>query len=260
VVNKKAQGSVLVRVFTALAYILALLFVLIVLNLSGCNAGNEIEKTIQNNHKDVVNLRAAEQLSSLLRTDIPDIEALTERIESLRDKEGLIFDEGFQTRFVTEVVNLNYDSIEYTLEFLEQHPEVYLDKTYAQFISAIYAYENTESVFDIVTKAMFIRKLYSESAYESEKKKGFTLHIVGDLSEDERLALYITPEISVREGMHKKYETEKKDVVSFIGSISEPSEEDEKPGIAYQILPTQDQQGVTVKFQIRQEGESLPTI
>lgn len=205
-----------------------LFFTIIALSISGCGANKKaVESGIGTDDSIIAKLRAAEQLSAYLRTSMPDFDTLSEKMFSLKDK-----------GFITEGAD------EFAVDFLKQHPELYVGKNYGEFISGLYVYRDGNEapvVFEIVTMAMFHRKLFPKSVREANEGTNF-----------ER---YFSPIISVKYGMHKNYILGQQDLMSISTlSISSGMPTGSK------ILPTYDRIGVTVKLHIHGEGaEHLPT-
>jgi len=153
--NKKGQGDFILRVFSIIAYAIVLMIVLMFLKIPGCDPSKQAQETIQSDDKEVIELRAAEQLSAYLRTEMPDLNELNSKIDSLASKGDL-------TLHKRENAGSRYIDSNGAKQFLKEHPEIYVGKTYGEFISALYAYRDSEeevkNVFDVVTKALFYKK------------------------------------------------------------------------------------------------------
>jgi len=220
------------RIASWFLYGLVVFFVVLLLQLGGCNP-DKVRRGIESDAGMLLDIRASAQLSAYLRTDMPDLDTLSDKMLSLKDK-------GFLTEGRDEIA----------IDFLEKHPELYVGKNYGEFISGLYAYREdregedredprlfeTEAslAFETVTMAMFHRKLFPKSVRDANK---------GDES-------YFSPIISVKYGMHKNYILGQQDLISAEGlSVSS--------GVS-KILPTHDKNGVTVQLHIHAEEESLP--
>lgn len=222
--RKKAQFG-LDTLVSYFVFAVFLLFTLMALSLPGCgDSKKKAEGKINLNTAGIANLRASEQLSAYLATEIPDKEALYKGID---DTEGMF---KLGTVFDKKTVK----------EFLNGHPEVYVDKNYGSFISAIYAYradERVNDVFDAVTKAMFYRQLYSKSSRELNK---------GRLDR-----IYYSPTISVMYGRQTGFYFGSENLISsgFLSGVG---------SVAFKHLPTQDLKGLTVKLEDDTDEASEP--
>ena len=159
---------------------------------------------------------------------MPDKDALFAGIDGVKDR----FDVGSSF------------SAEKAVAFLDEHPEVYVDRNYGELISAIYAYKNdgrVKDVFDAVTKAMFTRHLASKDRRGSER---------GRLERVDRL--YFSPRVWVRYGMLDGLNFRNENLVSSSNFLPPPN------GAAFRFLPTSDMNGVTVKLDIYWEESMEP--
>lgn len=203
-----------------------LLFTMFALALSGCGSGkNSVERGLGVDTGAIANLRASEQLSAYLATEIPEKDALYKRIDAA---EGMF------------AMGTAFDS-ENAKEFLDEHPEVYVDRNYAEFISAIYSYrgdERVKDVFDAVTKALFYRQLYSKS--------------VRDINDGRLDGIYYSPIISVVYGRQRGFYYGSESLIS--GGVYPFGREP----FAFRQLPTNDLKGLTVKLENYLEDVSEP--
>ncbi len=203
-----------------------LLFTMFALMLSGCGSGKKkIESGLGVDTGAMANLRASEQLSAYLASEIPEKDALYKRIDAAAGlfAAGTVFDSGKAKGF------------------LDEHPEVYVGMNYAEFITAIYAYRDdvrVKDAFDAVTKALFYRQLYSKNVRDVNKGRLDRFHY--------------SPIISVVYGMQKGF---------FYGSesiISGGMRPSGKGAYAFRHLPTSDRKGLTVKLDNYMEDSSEP--
>jgi len=136
-----------------------LLLTIIVLSLGGCAknkrtvAGLEIDDAVQ---AEITELRASQQLLGYLRTNMLDLTQLNLKIDTLNEE--------LTGKDSTEI---DKESVK---NFLKEHPETHVGKTYGEFISALSAYVKADEtkgivndVFDAVTKATFSRNLFAKS-------------------------------------------------------------------------------------------------
>jgi len=177
--NKKGLADFILRVFSILTYIVVLTFALLVLNLTQCSRA-DIADIVNVDDQQLLNLQAREQLTSYLRTPIPeDLVLRIETIGKLHDVSG----RAFQYPFIDDsssVMDLRvnrfngrfrWNEIPPTIHFItafqftDAHPELYLDKTYAEFIAGLEPFyfgaekENAEITFDVVTRVVFIQSV-----------------------------------------------------------------------------------------------------
>ena len=178
--NKKAQSGFILRVFSVMTYLIVLIIVLLLLNLPGCNPSNEVKKTVNSYSPEILQLRADEQLVAYLRTPIPgDIIA---RIDWARIEGAGINKDKWAGQ-------LSSDDLNDAKNFLEAYPNVYKDKLYAEFLTNLYSYGNSDDkdqakkAFDVVTKLTFLQKVEEHRAF-----LGRTLNIT---------EIYFSPRISV---------------------------------------------------------------
>jgi len=217
-----------------ITFALFLFFTIIVLSLGGCDktkrrvAGLETDDAVK---ADIVELRASQQLSGYFRTNMLSLAELNLKIDTLNEK-----------------LSIGKDSKEIDIEsvknFLREHPETHVGKTYAEFISALSAYVNSaetkgvvNDVFDAVTKATFSRKLYAE--YERDA--------YSNLEE-----FYFSPFLVVRYTSFSdkgRYE-----LISKISSVTL----DDKTLFVTRVLPTDENSIATVQMTIYGDEESLP--
>ena len=179
--NKKAQSGFILRVFSIMTYLIVLIIVLLLLNLSGCNPSNEVKKTINSYSPEILQLRADEQLVAYLRTPIPD--DIIARIDWAKDESEGQPEWGGQP---------SEDDLNNAKSFLETYPNVYRDKLYAEFLTNLYGYGNSDDddvkdkakkAFDVVTKLTFLQKVEEHRDF-----LGKTLEIK---------EIYFSPRISV---------------------------------------------------------------
>jgi hypothetical protein len=234
--NKKGLLE-LDRVASYILYGLVLFFIILVLNIGGCSP-DKVKQGITSDDRGFAALRASEQLSAYLRTEMPDFGTLKASINSLIGKGSI--------EFSLEGGKLKTDKV---IEFLEKHPEVYVGKTYGGFISALYAYKDeslVDEVFDTTTKALFHMHTYPKS--------------VRDVNEGRLDDIYFTPTISVKYGSYATFIYERGDLMSSDAlAVSFTSLQ---PGV-FKNLPTYDKTGATVKLQMpkgegTEEDVSLP--
>ena len=186
--NKKAQSGFILRVFSIMTYLIVLIIVLLLLNLPGCNPSNEVKKTINSYSPEILQLRADEQLVAYLRTPIPD--DIITRIE-WAGIEGAGID---KDKWAGQ---LSSDDLDDAKSFLEDYPNVYQDKLYAEFLTNLYSYGNSdddekdnirkraEKAFDVVTKLTFLQKVWEA-------------RILWNPSRDATEEVYFSPDISVK--------------------------------------------------------------
>ena len=177
-ISKKAQSGFILRVFSIMTYLIVLIMVLLLLNLPGCNPSNEVKKTINSYSPEILQLRTDEQLVAYLRTPIPD--DIIARIDWAKDEsEGQPEWEGQPSE----------DDLNNAKSFLETYPNVYRDRLYAEFLTNLYSYGNSDDedqakkAFDVVTKLTFLQKVEERRA-----SLGQTLEIK---------EIYFSPRISV---------------------------------------------------------------
>lgn len=222
--RKKAQFG-LDTLISYFVFAVFLLFTIFALSLSGCgSAKHKAEGKINLDKGRIADLRASEQLSAYFATEIPVKEALYKGIDDTED----MFKLG--TDFNKKTVK----------EFLDTHPEVYVDRNYAEFVNALYAYradERIKDVFDAVTKALFHRQLYSKSAR--------------DLNSGRLDKLYYSPTISVMYGRQIGFYFGSENLISG-NPISGAG------GVAFRQLPTHDLKGLTVKFEEYADASAEP--
>lgn len=181
-ISKKAQSGFILRVFSIMTYLIVLIIVLLLLNLPGCNPSNEVKKTINSYSPEILQLRADEQLVAYLRTPIPgDIIA---RIDWARI-EGAGID---KDKWAGQ---LSSDDLNDAESFLEDYPNVYQDKLYAEFLTNLYSYGNSddedqaEKAFDVVTKLTFLQKVEE-------------YRLLWTSSKAQKEEVYFSPDISVK--------------------------------------------------------------
>ncbi|MBI2664774.1 hypothetical protein HYX10_05550 [Candidatus Woesearchaeota archaeon] len=217
-----SKGS-LFGVDTIVSYLLFgafLVFTLIALNIAGCGGQGKVASELTVEKQGIAGLTASEQLSAYLATEIP--ENLPETVNGLNG-EG------------KEMLRSNVD-MPAAVNFLERHPEVYVDKTYGEFITALYALRQEEgsgNVFDVVTRAVFHRRLYPEKIRELNK---------GRLDND-----YFSPFIIVKYGKYNSLEYEDGNLISSVDLMRNYK------AVGLKILPTHDSKGVTVGLRIYPE-------
>ncbi len=222
--RKKAQFG-LDSLISYLVFGVFLLFTMVALTLSGCGSSKKaVERGIDVDKGGLANLRASEQLSAYLATKMPDGKTLRDGINSIDDG---------------KMDWTHFDKAK-ALEFLNEHPEVYADQTYAEFISALYVYRDdgrVGDVFDAVTKAVFQRRLYSKGSREGNPAlKGF----------------YVSPMVSVSYGMKSGFHFDNGQLTSAYRNPIVAK------GSAFRTLPTLDNYGVTVNLLIYGEDASEP--
>ncbi len=202
------------------------IFTILALTLSGCGSNKRIEYGLESDRGAVAELRASGQLSAYLATAIPAKDALYGGIDGARDK----FRAGTP-----------FNSVK-AKEFLDEHPEVYVGRTYGGFISAIYDYRDDGRVndaFDAVTKALFYMHLYPKS--------------VRDANSGRLDGVYYSPVISVTYGRQRGF---------YYGShvlLSGGAYPQGSAVSAFKQLPTGDLRGLTVSLENYEEEASQPT-
>ncbi len=163
--NKKGQGSFLLRVFSILAYMLMLMLVLVILNIPFCDNRDDVKNAIKSDSKELLQLRADEQLVSYLRTPMPD--DLVDMIDKIKAKndagEFMEMDEAYVPTRNPGWHLIAIVSFDDAISFLEEHPEVYVGKTYGEFIIALEPYfskgDDVDDVFDAATRVVFVQKV-----------------------------------------------------------------------------------------------------
>ena len=160
---KKKNGQLgLVDIFSMMLYFFVALILLLVLNIAGCFLTDKAEAAIGVNVDLAASVRADAQLDSMLRTEMPDKIALTEKLDTLEKFKPGNFD-----------VNINK-----VKEFLDKHPELYANVDYSEFISRLHAlYGSDEDMvkqtFKAVTAALFMR-----AVKDYPKKGGYTFYLL----------------------------------------------------------------------------------
>lgn len=232
--NKKKAQFGLDTLASYLVFGTFLLFTIIALNISGCGSSKKrVEVGLESDTGVIAELRASEQLSAYLRTDMPDKGALIAKILSLEGKESI--KDGIDS--LNDGINTGN-----AISFLEQRPEVYVGKTYGGFISALYVHKDdneVKNVFNTVTRAMFYRKLFTEDAR------------AGTGRAEEFYEFYSTPYILVKYGRHKGFMVDDWDLASAVDYLNAPA-----PSAAA-ILPTYDKTGLTVQLHLYREGRKV---
>ena len=196
-----------------------LLFTLMLLSISGCGR-EKVERGLKADAGIILELRASEQLSAYLRTEMPGKEGLIEKARSLYDSGKEDLREGID--------------IDNAINFIELHPEVYVGKTYAGFISSLYSYKDgsekgkLQDAFAAVTRAVFYMKV-------REIRPG-----LGET--------YFFPVIKVKfDGGSVNLDSATHVLIAG------------EPGIAAKILPSYGRETMTVQLMLGKEGASLPT-
>ena len=180
--NKKAQSGFILRVFSIIAYIIVLAMVVLLLRIPGCNSGEKAEEIIDSYSPEILELTANEQLISYLRTPLPgDIMGRIAWVEeeASKDQSISIFLDGLRLKWEGLP---NSGELSSAKGFLESNPEVYVDRSYAEFLVALHprmGSASAQDAFDVVTKLTFLQRL-------NEKR--------GHLAPDE---IYFSPRICV---------------------------------------------------------------
>ncbi len=223
--RKRAQFG-LDTLMSYLLFAVFLIFTILALTLSGCGSNKDkIKYGLKSDEGTIAELRASEQLTAYLSTDIPAKDVLYGRIDEAKDK----FKAGTP-----------FNSVK-AKEFLDGHPEVYVGRTYGGFISAIYDYRDdgrVNDVFDAVTKALFYRPLYSKSAR--------------DVNSGRLDGIYYSPIISVAYGRQWGFYYGSQNLLSG-GIYSSGSAVS-----AFKQLPTSDMKGLTIALENYLEDASKP--
>ncbi len=224
--RKKAQFG-LDSLMSYLVFGFFLIFTMVALTLSGCGSNKKsVERGLEVDIGAIANLRASEQLSAYLATKMPDKETLKKELGGISDA----------------TIDWTHFDKEKAWAFLDEHPEVYVDRTYAEFISALYVYRDDKrvkenGVFDAVTKAVFRRPLYSKSSRAGNPSlKGF----------------YVSPMVSVSYGMEPAGHFDNGQLRSAYRNPIVAK------GSAFKTLPTFDNYGVTVNLLTYGEDASEP--
>ena len=135
--NKIGQMDTVMSWFVFASYVLILFFVGTTLCSCSFFECDKPKKSIETDFGMVADLRASEQLSGYLRTKLPN--------QVIRDLDK---------------------------HFLDEHPEVYADSTYGEFISRMCVHEKDEGradAFDAVTEALFEpQKTFEQQYYDFE--------------------------------------------------------------------------------------------
>ncbi|MAG16100.1 hypothetical protein CMO88_03495 [Candidatus Woesearchaeota archaeon] len=192
-----------------------LMLVLIILNIPFCNNSDKIQKTIESDSEELLQLRTDEQLVSYLRTPLPT--DLVDKIDKIKVK----FDKGEFIEFdkLTSAATGGYIwnliaivSFDDAASFLKEHPEVYVGKTYGEFIIALEPFyekeeDTTKQVFDAVTRTVFVEKA-EESGVGSLGR-----YIIGDV--------YFSPRIYVKYDADKIEDTDYRGIQGSVRSVGD---------------------------------------
>ncbi len=229
--RKKGQFG-LDTIMSYLVFGFFLLFTMVALTISGCGSSKKsIERGIDVDSSAIAGLRASEQLTAYLNTPIPDKATLYKRLDEAEKV-------GINNEYLNyyEIKNSQLMPMAFFDEgdvksFLDEHPEVYVDKTYGEFLSALYVFKDGREypvydVFDGVTKALFYRPLFSKA----QRDAGM------------RSTIYTSPVIAVQYGKQKNV---------YVGTLYSYV-------VALKILPTFDEKGISVKLAISNDEPSEP--
>ena len=254
------------QIDTVMSWIVFAFYVVILVFLAGilCDCGTDCNRSekIDTETGGFANLRASEQLSAYLRAEIPEWAELLEdsgepeEIAMIRErtcenvggsKRGIIFES-------------DIGELEDVKDFLKNHPDVYIDATYGEFISKIYKYrrdDDAKKTFNIVTKALFNRFLLS---------KDFG-GLPDPANSEEPLKYYFTPTIDVFLEPKKNYHLIGADWRSEQPSCRrDPILRTKRPvtpeirkysGEGLKILPTENGGVVIVRMKLHSEKEML---
>ncbi len=198
-----------------IVFALFLFFTIIALSLTNCGSNkSKVNSGITTEQGDLAQLRASEQLSAYLRTDMPGLGVLKEKMR-------------------TTDSSLSVPSSK-AIDFLEEHPDTYVGKTYGDFIASLGYYKEdsrANSAFDAVTKALFGRHSFSKDARVDNN---------GRLDK-----LYTSPVISVKYGSSSGFYYGSEDLASR-SDLSAMT----NPVIAFKVLPAPDASLLTVKLEV----------
>ena len=147
--NRKAQSGFILRIFSIISYMIVLAVVVMLIRVPSCDSGGKVQETIHSYSPEILQSNADEQLVSYLRTPIPP--DIMERIAWAESK-----DKDFK-KFWKGLPN-NLGEVR---EFLEKNPEIYVDRSYEEFLIALHPYvaNEAQNVFDVVTKLTFLQKI-----------------------------------------------------------------------------------------------------
>ena len=152
--NRKAQSGFILRIFSIISYMIVLAVVVMLIRVPSCDSGGKVQETIHSYSPEILQSNADEQLVSYLRTPIPP--DIMERIAWVEENYGDLEDswDGRPKK----------NDLEEVREFLKDKPEVYVDRSYEEFLIALHPYaadaaDEVQNVFDVVTKLTFLQKI-----------------------------------------------------------------------------------------------------
>ena len=187
--NKKAQSGFILRVFSIIAYIIVLAMVVLLLRIPGCNSGEKAEEIIGSYSPEILELTANEQLISYLRTPIPgDLMERIAWVEEEASKKPSIF---VEYNHPIEGDRLKWEGLPNSRQlnsakgFLESNPEVYVDRSYAEFLVALHPRRGSaQDAFDVVTKLTFLQRLNEKRGHLAPEEIYFSPRICVSYSEN----------------------------------------------------------------------------
>ena len=154
--SKKGQfGFDLMDIFSYIGYFVVVLLIIIILSLPSCLTGIKTDKAQSKLHEKtqaMALVSADAQLTSYLRTQMPGKDELfakpNSKLNWLDEHRNFLKTSAVDQTTGTPLpdVKVNLDVVK-AKGFLENHPEVYVDKDYSEFLSslqAIYATNKNE--------------------------------------------------------------------------------------------------------------------
>lgn len=169
--NKSKRGQFgfdIADIFSYLGYFIAVLIIILILSLPSCLTRidtDRAESKLQEKTEAMALIKADAQLTSYLRTQMPGKDELLAKLNWLEQHKNMPHTSTFDPTTGISVPEKVKIDVEKAKGFLNNHPEVYVDRDYSEFISglhAVYAANgkekgNVEMTFKVVTAAMFLR-------------------------------------------------------------------------------------------------------
>ena len=174
--NKKAQSGFILRVFSIIAYMIVLAVVVMLLQVPACNSGEKLQESVHSYSPEILQLNAEEQLVSYLRTPIPP--DIMERIAWVDQnyETGLFLGQWGGREYLKWDGIPNKQKLDSARNFLNSNPEVYVDRSYEEFLVALHPHKNSDA-FDVVTKLTFLQKIDETRGILPPKERYFSPRI-----------------------------------------------------------------------------------
>ena len=147
----------LVDIFSIILYFICVLILSLILSIAGCLINTKKKASIEVEVGLAESVKADSQLTSMLRTQMPDYDGLIKKLGQLK-----AFNDNKNFNF-KDKIKFNYGGVQ---TFLDGHRELFTKKDYSEFISGLYVIYKTgkdkdslKDTFKAVSAALFLRGL-----------------------------------------------------------------------------------------------------